>query len=149
MLSRFLGITTASFVLIGCAQPSVKPSEDEIWAAVQKCGGDEVCSKAEIVTLAVNKQPGKNFGQGVAIRGAQTDGRTVSIGIDIPAHIAIAPNKRGRTPEQQLADIVDEKFCSEDNIRRFIDVGGAVEAVFYPTSGSSGEPFSRHTVDEC
>jgi len=120
-----------------------------MWKVVEKCEGNELCSKAEIVALAVNKRAGANYGSGVSVRGAETDGRTVSIGIDVPADIAIAPKKRGRTPAEQLGDIVDKKICDDINGKRFIEIGGAVEAVFYPTSGSTDEPFSRHTVDSC
>lgn len=144
MLARTGFALVLSLPLLACA--SNTPSQDEIWKQIEGCDGKELCSTASLATLHLNKQAGRTFSGGVKLRGAKTDGKIVSVGLDVPARIANEPVRNGRTVQQQLGDLLRDAMCGNKDVERFLSIGGEIRTLIYVPSG---EKLSENVVRSC
>ncbi|MFT5797030.1 MAG: hypothetical protein ACI84R_001085 [Candidatus Azotimanducaceae bacterium] len=148
MLLRTGLILALSLPLFACVEtPPISLSQDEIWKGIEACKGKEVCSISNLVAAEMNKQVGRNFGNGVKLRGAKSDGETVTLGVDVPAKIVNEPVKSGQSVEQYLGNAFRDGMCKQNkDVRRFLSLGGKVRLVTYLPSGKK---FSDSVLKSC
>ncbi|MCA0905475.1 hypothetical protein LCM27_03600 [Ruegeria marisrubri] len=144
MIFRATSALIVLFTFAACTPQG--PSRDEVWEIIEGCDGNERCAFATLATNEYNKIAGKPLGHGISVRGAKTDGKVVSLAVNVPERIKSEPTRDGRTAEQQLAYSVKKDLCGKKTTRRFFEIGGELE---FSTYLPSGERFSKSTVDSC
>lgn len=139
--------TSALFVLLTFAACTPQgPSRDDVWETIERCDGNERCAFATLVTDEYNRLAGKPLGRGISVRGAETDGTTVSLAVNVPDAIKSAPTTGGRTADEELTRSVQRNLCGDKNTRRFFEIGGKLE---FSTYLPNGERFSKSAVTSC
>ena len=151
MPCRTLFALVLIFPIVACApaQPTLDEPQitrNELWKTIEGCGGQELCSFATLTASEYNKSAGRPTRDGFSIRGATTDGRVVSVGMNVPDTIRNEPARNGRTVEQQIADALRKDLCGTRDTRRFFDLGGELRLSIYVPSG---ELFSKNSISSC
>ena len=144
MLNRAICVLIFPLMISACTTQA--PSRDQVWETIEGCGGDERCAFATLAADEYNKLAGKPLGNGISVRGAQTDGTVLSLDVNVPERIKTEPTRDGRTAEQELAYSMRKDLCGDRNTRRFFEIGGKlVLSTYLP----SGERFSRSQLESC
>ena len=144
MFYRAATVLITFFSIAACTPQG--PSNEEIQQAVNDCGGVQRCVIATLVTREYQGAVGQPLGQGVSIKGAETDGRVISLAIVLPERVTSEPVRDGKTPEQQLEQAFRDDLCGDPNTKRFFDMGGELVVTSYLPSGAR---FAKSTVDAC
>lgn len=140
------GVAFAFALAISACASETTPNRDEVWQTIEGCDGNELCSFATLATDEYNKQASKPGRNGYSIRGAETDGRVVSVALNIPASFKDEPVRAGRTVQQQMTDAIRTDLCRKRTTRRFFDLGGEFRLSTYLPSG---EQFSKNNITSC
>lgn len=132
--------------LFMAACSSEEISQDEVWAVVEGCNGNELCTYATLAAAEYNKLAGRPPRQGIAIRSATTDGQRVSVEVNVPDRIKSDPVRAGWTADEELAEAVRKDLCSRKATRRFFELGGEFQISTYLPSGKQ---FSNSLIQSC
>ncbi|GLQ35574.1 hypothetical protein GCM10007939_18570 [Amylibacter marinus] len=129
---------SASLFLFACAETPSEPKKDvdaAFWESSKQCGGDEVYTVATFMASTIDKD--KGFGGGNKLLGATTDGRIVTIKLQVSDTFKNAPPVKGRDGVAQLRDVVLKKSCKEPVFKRFLSLGGEFHMDLILKSGKS------------
>lgn len=138
-------VTTALLLfLMGCAGGTT--SSERLAQARLGCNGDDACSVAKYVELAMNEQRGKDFGAGVKFRGAKADQRVLLVALDVPNKIKNEPVRNGLTIRQQIQAALKTGLCKDGDIEEFYSLGGEIHLITFLPSGAQ---FSKTIIKSC
>jgi len=151
MSARVLSLLFAGTLLFGCTQSNPSPEQNptasgqQFLQVLENCNDDELCTLATLLASASSaSQPNRN--DGISVRNATTDKKSVTVSFDVPNSIADQPTRNGLTNKQQFTQSYKDGICDSEGAFRFFELGGTVRVVsFFP----SGEKFSDEVVSSC
>lgn len=147
MLSKRVIVFLAGILLVGCAQNERSDtSGQQFFDDLAKCNNNDLCIQAALLAMSFNREADQPTEDGVKVRKAETNGKTVTVNFDVPASLVDEPTREDRTNGQHLIDAFGIGICGSESIDQFFSLGGEIRVVsFLP----SGEKFSDGTIASC
>ncbi|MEO9651216.1 MAG: hypothetical protein ABJ360_07770 [Roseobacter sp.] len=145
MKNYFFGIALSSLLFVSACTTETHDSY-EVWETIEGCKGNELCTYTTLMVDEFNKLAAEPPRRGVSLRDVETDGKVVSIAVDIPESAKNELDGSKRTPDQQVTEILQKEVCSAKTARRFLEIGGQLQLYTYLPSG---ELFSKSTIKSC
>ena len=138
MFLRSLLIFLGIFSLTACATDDGL-TEEEFWEITAGCGGQKLCTYANVITAAFSTLISEPDPDGFEVIGVTTDGKTVTIEATVPDADFEEYISQPLTNSENFRLAGHFDGCKTETIREFLELGGALKVIVYNSAGEKAE----------